>query len=115
MTNMKIDSWKSQLRKGAAELAVLSLLDHEACSGIGLLNQLKPYDHVGLSDGTLYPLLKRLERDGRIKGEWEQRDGGGRPIKTYSITDEGRVAARAMRDAWRDFKADISDIVEAKT
>jgi PadR family transcriptional regulator PadR len=115
MISMKIDSWKSQLRKGAAELAVLSLLDREACSGIGLLNQLTPYHHVGLSDGTLYPLLKRLERDGRIKGEWELREGGGRPIKTYSITDEGRAVASAMRAAWNDFKTDISDIVETET
>jgi len=108
---MDIETWKSQLRKGAAELAVLSILNREPLSGIRLLDCLKPHQEVGLSDGTLYPLLKRLERDGRITGQWQlPEDTAGRPTKTYTITKDGKTALAAMRKAWVGFRADLSNI-----
>lgn len=107
---MKIDNWKTQLRKGAAELAVLSVLKREPLSGIGLLGYLKPYADIGLSEGTLYPLLKRLERDGRIVGEWQLSQSGGRPTKTYTISDEGKAALTAMLNVWSGFKENLSEI-----
>jgi len=112
---MEIERWKSQLRKGAAELAVLSLLDQAPLSGIGLLDRLRVHREVGLSDGTIYPLLSRLERDQRIKGEWELPADGGRPSKLYHLTDEGRVALSAMRQAWIGFRDDLSDITGGKS
>jgi len=107
---MDVEKWKSQLRKGAAELAVLSILDRAPMSGIQLLDHVKTYSEIGLSDGTLYPLLKRLERDGRIKGAWQLPESGGRPTKTYTILKDGKVALGAMRQTWVGFRADLSDI-----
>lgn len=107
---MKIDTWKTQLRKGAAELAVLSLLKKAPISGIGLLGSLEPYAEIGLSEGTLYPLLKRLERDGRITGEWQLSQTGGRPTKTYTISNDGKAALTAMLTVWRGFKDNLSEI-----
>lgn len=111
MLCMDIESWKSQLRKGAAELAVLSILDGRPMSGIGLLDHVKIYSEIGLSDGTLYPLLKRLERDGRVAGAWQLPETGGRPTKTYTISKDGKDALEAMRDTWTGFRKNLSDIV----
>ena len=107
---MKIDNWKTQLRKGAAELAALSLLKKEPLSGIGLLQNLESYDEIGLSEGTLYPLLKRLERDGRIIGEWKLSQTGGRPTKIYTISEDGKTALIAMLTVWSGFKENLSEI-----
>ena len=112
---MKIDNWKTQLRKGAAELAVLSALKREPLSGIGLLGYLKPYTEIGLSEGTLYPLLKRLERDGRIIGAWQLSQNGGRPTKTYTISADGKAALIAMLVVWSDFKGNLSEILGDKS
>lgn len=108
---MDIEAWKSQLRKGAAELAVLALLDETARSGIGLLDALGERPEVGLSDGSIYPLLNRLEREKRIKGEWRTPENGGRGQKIYRLTSGGRAALSQMRDAWSGFKEQLSTIV----
>ena len=112
---MKIDNWKTQLRKGAAELAVLSLLKKEPMSGIGLLECLEPYAEIGLSEGTLYPLLKRLARDGRIIGEWKLSQNGGRPTKIYMISSDGKAALAAMLTVWSGFKKNLSEITGDKS
>ncbi|MCB2097038.1 MAG: PadR family transcriptional regulator [Parvularculaceae bacterium] len=108
---MDVETWKSQLRKGAAELAVLALLDTGARSGIGLLDALADRPAIGLSDGSIYPLLNRLEREGRIAGQWETPKGGGRGQKIYSLTAEGAAALRSMRSAWTGFRNDLTAIV----
>lgn len=110
-TPMDVESWKSQLRKGAAELAVLALLGDKALSGIGLLDALGQRPEIGLSDGSIYPLLNRLEREGRIAGRWETPIGGGRGQKLYALTKDGRDALKSMRAAWRGFKNELTEIV----
>lgn len=107
---MDLEAWKSQLRKGAAELAVLGLLAYEARSGIGLLDALAQLPEIGLSDGSIYPLLNRLEREGRIRGEWQAPKGGGRGQKIYALTSDGRAALKTMRTAWRGFRDELSTI-----
>jgi len=107
---MDLEAWKSQLRKGAAELAVLGLLAGQARSGIGLLDALARLPEIGLSDGSIYPLLNRLEREGRIRGEWQAPKGGGRGQKIYALTNEGRAALKTMRTAWRGFRDELSTI-----
>ena len=108
---MALDRWKSQLRKGAAELAVLALVKEEPRSGTELLDALSVYEEIGLSDGTMYPLLNRLEREGRISGVWAAPAGGGRGQKTYTITKPGIVALREMANCWSGFRNQLSQIV----
>ncbi len=108
---MNIESWKSQLRKGAAELAILALLKHQSASGTGILDSLAEYPEIGLSDGSIYPLLNRLERDGRIKGVWKTPEGGGRGQKTYTISSNGDAALTDMSLVWRGFRDQLSVII----
>ena len=105
---MDIESWKSQLRKGAAELAVLALLANGDRSGTGLLDELALRPDIGLSDGSIYPLLSRMEREGRIAGEWYTPEDGGRGQKRYRLTPEGTAALGHMRAAWMRFQSDLS-------
>jgi len=107
---MTLESWKSQLRKGAAELAVLALLRKKPLSGIGILDALAERPEIGLSDGSIYPLLNRLERERRVKGVWETPKGGGRGQKVYSLTPDGKATLKEMNAAWRGFKDQLSEI-----
>lgn len=104
---MDLDSWKSQLRKGAAELVILSLVGEREASGTELLDMLASSPEIGLSDGAVYPLLNRLEREGRIVGRWETPKGGGRGLKKYRLTASGQTAVRKMQTAWRLFRDDL--------
>ena len=108
---MSIDHWKSQLRKGAAELAILALIVQNPQSGTKLLDTLSEYKEIGLSDGSIYPLLNRLEREGKISGKWATPPGGGRGQKTYTITNAGKKALREMSVTWSGFKDQLSIVV----
>lgn len=108
---MPLEAWKSQLRKGTAELAVLALLARGERSGIGLLDALAEAPEIGLSEGSVYPLLNRLEREGRIAGQWRTPKTGGRGQKIYALTADGRRALAQMCAAWTGFKDQLSTIV----
>ncbi len=103
---MDIEGWKAQLRKGAAEFAVLSLLGRKEMYGIELLDALSGADGLGISDGTIYPLLKRLQSEGRIQARWEP-SVTGPPRKYYSLTSEGHLAMAAMSQAWVEFRLQL--------
>ncbi|MGJ3230645.1 MAG: PadR family transcriptional regulator [Oceanicaulis sp.] len=111
--DIRIDSWKAQLRKGSAELAVLSVLSGGEMYGIEILARLSGAEGLGLSDGTIYPLLNRLQREGRISARWVENPGGGVPRKYYQLTDDGEAARRAMVEAWAQFRAGLDRIVES--
>lgn len=101
-----IEGWKAQLRKGAAEFAVLSLLRRKEMYGIELLDALSGAEGLGISDGTIYPLLKRLQTEGRIKARWEA-SVTGPPRKYYSLTRDGERAMTAMSGAWTEFRQQL--------
>ncbi|KPP82163.1 MAG: PadR family transcriptional regulator [Oceanicaulis sp. HLUCCA04] len=107
---LDIEGWKTQLRKGAAEFAVLSLLGRTEMYGIELLDSLSGADGLGISDGTIYPLLKRLQSEGRIQARWEP-SVTGPPRKYYSLTPEGRLAMAAMNRAWSEFRLQLDRLV----
>lgn len=102
-------AWQAQLRKGAAELAVLSLLESGEKYGIELLDALSGASGLGISDGTIYPLLKRLERDGRIEARWEP-SVTGPPRKYYKLSAEGRTVLGYMKAAWSEFRVQLDRI-----
>ena len=108
---MDVGSWQTQLRKGAAELVVLSLLQRRECYGLDIL------EHAGgsggvLSDGTLYPLLTRLEREGKIVARWAMADDARAPRKYYRLSDEGEAMIREMKRMWTEFSAFVSAATE---
>lgn len=110
---MNIDNWKTQLRKGAAELAILAALARQPASGTTLVQGLAPHDALGLSEGTVYPLLARLEREGRIEGRWDLPIGSGRPTKSYCLTPDGHATLAAMTAVWTDFRKQLSTLTGA--
>jgi PadR family transcriptional regulator PadR len=108
---MDIASWQSQLRKGAAELVVLSLLKEGERYGLEILDQAGGPGGV-LSDGTLYPLLTRLEREGKVEARWAMAEGAKVPRKYYRLTDEGAALAGEMQRLWHEFSAFVSGAIE---
>ena len=108
---MDIVSWQTQLRKGAAELVVLSLLQRQERYGLEILEQAGGSGGV-LSDGTLYPLLTRLEREGKIVARWAMADDAKIPRKYYRLSDEGEAMIAEMKKLWNEFSAFVSRAME---
>ena len=108
---MGIVSWQTQLRKGAAELVVLSLLQRQERYGLEILEQAGGSGGV-LSDGTLYPLLTRLEREGKILARWAMADDAKVPRKYYRLSEEGEAMIAEMKKLWNEFSAFVSRAME---
>lgn len=109
---MDIDAWKIQLRKGAAELAVLSLLAEGEMYGIEMLEAFRARPEIGIADSTIYPLLNRMQREGRLRSRWAPDLGAGPPRKYYQLTKDGLRALAAMRPEWRAFQLQLNELVE---
>jgi PadR family transcriptional regulator PadR len=112
---LDIEAWKAQLRKGAAELAVLATLARGASYGIQLLDQINGAAGLELSEGSIYPLLNRLQKDGKIQGEWVEDKDSPHPRKYYSLTRDGRALLKEMLVAWQDFDRGMHAVLKKES
>jgi PadR family transcriptional regulator, regulatory protein PadR len=108
---MELSAWKAQLRKGAAELAVLAALDRSESYGLELLDRLQAAGGLELSEGSIYPLLNRLQKEGKIRGRWVEDPDAIHPRKYYGLTDEGRALLAGMLAEWTQFEAGMRQIL----
>lgn len=107
---MDITPWQAQLRKGAAELVVLAIVGRKECYGLQILEEANAAGDI-VSDGALYPLLNRLEKDGKLTARWVT-DDSAHPRKYYSLTPEGAETLTAMKAVWMSFRIAMSGVVE---
>jgi PadR family transcriptional regulator, regulatory protein PadR len=100
-----------ELKKGSAELLILSLVENRPRHGydIGQLIQLRSRGVIRFNVASLYPLLYRLEKRGWIRGRWVEKTGQRRR-RYYRLTPLGRKVLAAQRDGWQEFVAAIKRV-----
>jgi DNA-binding PadR family transcriptional regulator len=96
MTNESFENVILELRRGVIVLAVLSRLDEEQY-GYSLITTLKKHG-LEIDQGTLYPLLRRLESQGLLRSNW--RVESDRPRRYYMLSDEGRDLLPRLKEEW---------------
>jgi transcriptional regulator len=101
-----------ELKKGTAELLVLSLIEERARHGyeIAKLIGTSTEGEINFHAASLYPLLYRLEQSKRIRGRWVEKPGQRRR-RYYELTAAGRKALEEQRTGWRTFVRAMSRIV----
>ena len=97
----------TELRRGVLEFCVLALVREEESYAFDIVRVLSGAGSLVTSEGTIYPLLSRLRRDGLVTTTWRESDAGP-PRRYYRITDQGRWALDAFAGDWRRF-ADAVD------
>jgi PadR family transcriptional regulator PadR len=102
--------WEVQLRKGCVELATLASLWHGPLYGLEMLRRLEHDSGLTVSEGTIYPLLARLERGGLIEAEWVE-TGLGHPRKYYTLTVAGTHRTLAMTQFWSRFTQNFDQLL----
>jgi PadR family transcriptional regulator len=106
---MGSSTWQSQLRKGVLEYVLLLLLEREELYGYALIKQLKLSAGLEISEGTVYPILNRLQKEGRVNARWIERDSGV-PRKYYQLTDVGRSSLQEMESEWDELTGRITTL-----
>ena len=104
MTNINTRIFDRELKKGSAELLILSLVEGRPRHGyeIGQLIELRSRGALRFNVASLYPLLYRLEKRGWIRGRWVEK-AGQRRRRYYRLTRAGKKILAAQRDGWRGF------------
>ena len=111
------DRLLQQLKKGVLEMLVLDIICQQPTYGYELMSKLKAYSHdlFVLKEGTLYPILYRLEDDGMITAAWSQGEGKSTPKKMYTATEAGQVERHRRRDIWNHFYQTVNDFYREDT
>jgi len=102
----------TELKKGSAELLILSLIEHEPRHGYELCKQIETRSRgaVRFNVASLYPVLYRLERRGWVEGRWVEK-AGQRRRRYYRLTATGKKVLAAQRRSWSEFVRAVRRIV----
>lgn len=98
-----------QFKKGVLELCVLSMLDLRECYGYELVSEVSK--NILISEGTIYPLLRRLKDEGYFT-TYLQESQEGPPRKYYKITDFGRETKELLIKEWLTFVDGVNRIIK---
>jgi PadR family transcriptional regulator, regulatory protein PadR len=104
--------WLEQLRRGGLELAILLALTPGPRYGLEIIRHLDAFTSLVVTEGTIYPILARLTRDGLLAAQWNASDST-HPRKYYQLTAAGLARLREMVGEWRTFSGKIERLVGA--
>ena len=104
MTDIEARTLDREMKKGSAELIILSIVETRARHGyeISKLIETRSAGQLKFHVASLYPLLYRLEERGWLRGRWVEK-AGQRRRRFYSLTPEGRRALARQRETWKTF------------
>jgi PadR family transcriptional regulator PadR len=102
---------KAEVLKGHLDALVLAAIETEPAHGYEIIQKLRRRsdDIFKLPEGTVYPALHRLERDGLVKSRWT--DASGRRRRVYRITRTGRERLAVRRLEWRTFAQAVEAVL----
>lgn len=106
--------YERQLKKGIFEILVLSLLAENDKYGYQLISEMeeKSGGMFKVKEGTLYPILYRLEDEGLVVSKWSEPKEREMVRKYYSITMAGIVVFDDMKDLWKRFEKSVNSILK---
>jgi len=98
--------------KGNIQTLILAVLESGPLHGYGMVREIqtRSEDALAFGEGTIYPALKALERDGFIEGAWDT-SATGPARKVYSLSQSGIYELARRRDVWRRFTHSIDQVI----
>jgi PadR family transcriptional regulator PadR len=102
------DGIEIQLKKGVLDLCVLALLSEHDSYAYEIAARLA--DAIGMGEGTIYPLMRRLQAEGLVDTYLEESPSGP-SRKYYKLTEEGRRSFASQRAAWGSFARAVESIL----
>ena len=108
MSTPFLNNWETQVRKGLVELCILNILSRQELYGYDIVRALIESGSIVTSEGTIYPLLSRLRREGLIEATLIESDKGP-ARKYYRLSLRGRNTLKKMNLLWSDVATSITD------
>jgi len=101
----------SQLRRGVIEYCVMALLREDELYAFDLVRSLAQTDGLLTTEGTLYPLLGRLRREGVVETSWRESPNGP-PRRYYRLTASGHAALATFTSEWERFRTSVDELLK---
>ena len=105
---MGINDRFTAIRKGLLEFLILKIVAADKVYVADILKRLSDTEFA-TQEGTLYPLLSKMRRDGLVDYEWQESDAGP-PRKYYELTDKGKSQLAELNDYWKHLNATITQL-----
>jgi PadR family transcriptional regulator PadR len=105
---MSLDERFSAIRKGMLEFLVLKIIAAEKVYAADILKALNATEFA-TQEGTLYPLLSKLRREGLVDYEWKESEAGP-PRKYYELTAKGREQLRETAEYWQKISGTVKNL-----
>lgn len=108
------ERYERQMKKGVFEMLVLKLLEKEEKYGYQLIIEMREKSHSTflLKEGTLYPILYRLEDEGLVESKWSEPEGKQQARKYYKITDKGKRQLIEISAIWQQILDGVEHIMQ---
>lgn len=110
MQCMAVESRRSQMLRGVLDLCLLAVVVDEPAYGYEMTRRLRERGLSTVGEGSIYPLLGRLEREGLV-ATFRAASDGGPPRKYYSASPSGRRALTEGVRAWRDVRGEVDSVL----
>ena len=105
---MSADDRFAAIRRGLLEFLILKIVAADRVYAADILKRLNATDFA-TQEGTLYPLLSKMRRDGLLDYEWQESDAGP-PRKYYELTAKGKSQLLDLNDYWKHVNATIAKL-----
>ncbi len=105
---MSVQERFSAIRKGLLEFLILKIIASDKVYVADMLQRLSDTEFK-TQEGTLYPMLSKLRREGLVDYEWQESDAGP-PRKYYELTTRGKTQLAELNAYWKDINATISEL-----
>jgi PadR family transcriptional regulator PadR len=105
---MGVEDRFAAIRKGLLEFLILKIVDAEKVYAADIVKRLSATDFA-TQEGTLYPLLSKMRRDGLLDYEWQESDAGP-PRKYYELTAKGRSQLAELNEYWKHLNVTITQL-----
>ncbi|MBL8542846.1 MAG: PadR family transcriptional regulator [Hyphomonadaceae bacterium] len=106
------ESRRAQLIKGVLDLALLCILKERPHYGLEILQRMNEEAELDVADGTIYPLLHRMEASGFVSAEWRIEGDQARPRKYYALTPSGVAELKSLSADWRTLSTRMNALID---
>ena len=114
MENRFFDNWATQLRKGMLEFCILNAIRGTSFYGYDIVRILRDIDGLVISEGTIYPILSRLKKEGFVQTTIKE-SSEGPPRKYYKLTEKGQEILDRMNSYWKTINIGCDSLMQEKT
>ena len=109
---MSHETWQEQLRRGSLDLAILLAVSSGPRYGLAIIQHLEAFTDLVVTEGTIYPILGRLTREGLLDARWVEGEAP-HARKYYRLTKTGAKRVDQMKKEWREFVHKIERLIDA--